>query len=376
MMTAPVPSAASASAAPSGRPAPPPAAPAPEPTTRLVRALRGLPVDATPIWLMRQAGRYLPEYLALRSAQTMIEAVRTPHIAAEITLQPLRRFNLDAAIIFSDLLPPLQAMGIDLTFEKGHGPRILNPIRTGYDVDILAAPPATASMPETLEAIRLVKQELGEGTPVIGFAGAPFTLAAYCIEGGGSKNYEATKRFMYTQPAAWKRLMNKLATVMADYLIAQAAAGADVLQVFDSWGGALSPYDYERYAKPYTARLIAAAARAGVPIINFSTGTGTYLETVADAGGDAVGVDWRTPLRPAFDRVGGRAIMGNLDPVALQAPWRELQARADVVLGEAADADGRPRAGYVFNLGHGILPDTPPDNVAALVDHVHARTAR
>jgi len=320
---------------------------------------------------MRQAGRYLPEYMAIRAKVSMIEAVRTPEIAAEITLQPMRRFDLDAAIIFSDLLPPLQAMGIRLDFEKGHGPVIYNPVRSPYDVDVLATPPASVSMPETLEALRIVRRELPDEKALLGFAGAPFTLAAYCIEGGGSKNYELTKRFMYTEPAAWKRLMNKLVTVMADYLVAQAQAGADAVQVFDSWAGALSPDDYARYAQPFTARLIALAARAGVPVINFSTGTGTYLEAVAAAGGDAVGVDWRTPLGPAFDRVGGRAVMGNLDPVALQAPWRELQPRIDAVL---AAADGR--AGYVFNLGHGILPATPPENVGALADYVHAQTAR
>ena len=320
---------------------------------------------------MRQAGRYLPEYLEVRSRVSMIEAVRTPEIAAEITLQPMRRYGLDAAIIFSDLLPPLQAMGIRLDFEKGHGPVIYNPVRRGYDVDVLATPPATVSMPETLEALRLVRRELPDEQALLGFAGAPFTLAAYCIEGGGSKSYELTKHFMYTEPAAWKRLMNKLVTVMADYLVAQAQAGADAVQVFDSWAGALSPDDYARYARPYTARLIAMVARAGVPVINFSTGTGTYLEAVAEAGGDAVGVDWRTPLGSAFDRVGRRAVMGNLDPVALQAPWRELKPRIDAVLDAAAGRDG-----HVFNLGHGILPATPPESVAALVDYVHERTAR
>ncbi len=349
----------------------PPSLPASEPTLRLVRALRRLPVDATPVWLMRQAGRYLPEYMAVRDTVSMLEAVRTPEIAAEITLQPMRRFDLDAAIIFSDLLPPMQAMGLSLDFEKGHGPRIHNPVRTGADVDQLGTPPASVTMPETLEAIRLVRRELPADKALIGFAGAPFTLAAYSIEGGGSKNYEATKRFMYTEPAAWRRLMNKMVTVMADYLVAQAAAGADVLQVFDSWAGALSPSDYVRYVQPYTARLLTAVARAGVPVVHFSTGTGTYLPEIVAAGADAIGVDWRTPLGTAFAHAGEKAVMGNLDPVALQGPWRELQPRIDEVL---AAADGRD--GHVFNLGHGILPATPPDNVAALADHVHATSAR
>lgn len=333
----------------------------------LVRACRGAKVERTPVWLMRQAGRYMPEYRAIRSRQSMLEAISDSATAAEITLQPVEAFGVDGAIIFSDILPPLTGMGLDLDFLPGVGPRISNPVRTRNDVDRLATPPAEETLAGTLGAIRLVKSEIeSRGIPLIGFAGAPFTLACYAIEGGGSRNYEVAKEFMYREPAAWQRLMQRLVTVIADYLLAQARAGADIAQLFDSWAGALGPGDYDRYVAPYNRTLYAKLLPAGIPIINFSTGTGAYYERVAGCGGDVLGIDWRTPLDSVRQRLGDTmAVMGNLDPVALLAPWRELKAHADDVLIRAGD-----RRGYVFNLGHGILPSTPVDNVRRLVDHV------
>ncbi|MEM0963233.1 MAG: uroporphyrinogen decarboxylase [Bacteroidota bacterium] len=338
---------------------------------RFLDALHGKPVDATPVWFMRQAGRYLPEYRAVREKHDFLTMVKTPEIAAEITLQPIRRFDLDAAVIYSDLLPPLETMGLDLRFEKGIGPVIDNPIRTTKQVDLLATPPAGETMPFTPEAIRLVKEELGDRVPVIGFAGCPFTLSAYAIEGGGSKKYELTRRFMYQEPAAWRRLMDKMVTIAGSFLGEQAKAGADALQVFDSWAGVLSRYDYERYVAPYSANLIAIAKRTGLPVIHFSTGTGGHLDAIASAGGDAIGVDAGPSLREARQRVGDdRPLQGNLDPYLLQAPWRELRAQADRVLDEA------PETGHIFNTGHGLVPATPPDAVARLTDYVREKTAR
>ncbi|MEM1115026.1 MAG: uroporphyrinogen decarboxylase [Bacteroidota bacterium] len=338
--------------------------------SRFLDALANKPVDATPVWFMRQAGRYLPEYRAVREKHDFLTMVKTPEIAAEITLQPIRRFDLDAAVIYSDLLPPLETMGLSLRFEKGVGPVIDNPIRTTKQVDLLATPPAGETMPFTPEAIRLVKEELGDRVPVIGFAGCPFTLSAYAIEGGGSKKYELTRRFMYQEPAAWRRLMDKMVTVAGSFLGEQAKAGADALQVFDSWAGVLSRYDYERYVAPYSANLIAIAQKTGLPVVHFSTGTGGHLDAIAKAGGDAIGVDAGPSLTEARERIGDdRPLQGNLDPYLLQAPWRELKAQADRVLDEA------PEVGHVFNTGHGLVPATPPDAVARLTDYVRERTA-
>lgn len=344
-----------------------------EPTCRFLRACRRLPVDCTPIWLMRQAGRYMAEYQAIRARHSMLEVMNTPELAAEVTLQPLDRFDLDAAIIFSDILPPLMAMGLDLEFIKGKGPQINNPLSTTFDIDRLSTPPAEEAMPATLEAIRIVSAELASReVPLIGFAGAPFTLACYAIEGGGSKNHTKVKTLMYAEPAAWGRLMNKLVTVVGDYLLKQVEAGVGALQVFDSWAGVLGLQDYVRYVQPYNRTLFNLLQKAGVPTLNFSTGTSSYLAQVAVCGGDVVSVDWRLPLDVAWEHVGDdRVIQGNLDPVALLAPWRELQARIDDILERAA---GRP--GHVFNLGHGILPNTPVENVQRLVDYVHERTKR
>jgi len=290
-----------------------------------------------------------------------------------VTILPIDAFGLDAAIVFSDILPPLVGMGLDLEFSDGDGPRIRNRITGPRDVDRLGTPPAEETMPHTLEAIRIVARELEAScTPLIGFAGAPFTLACYAIEGGTSKSFAKAKALMFGEPAAWKRLMTKLVTVQADYLAAQARAGAQALQVFDSWAGiALGLTDYRRFSLPYNAMLFERLKDVGVPVINFSTGTSYYIEEVARAGGDVIGVDWRRPLDEAWKAVGyERAIQGNLDPAALLAPWRELRYQIDDVLDRVA---GRP--GHIFNLGHGVLPETPIDNVRRLVDHVRARTA-
>jgi uroporphyrinogen decarboxylase len=338
-----------------------------------LRACRREKAPRTPIWLMRQAGRYLPEYRALRERHSMLDVIRTPELAAEITLQPINAFDFDAAIIFSDILPPLVGMGLDLDFIKGEGPIFSNPISRARDIDLLGTPPAVETMPGTLQAISIVSNELTpRGIPLIGFAGAPFTLACYAIQGSGAKLFEKAKRLMYEHPAAWKRLMEKLVTVLSDYLIAQAKHGATVLQVFDSWAGILSPSDYVRYALPYNKQLFERIATAEIPSINFSTGTGTYLPTVASAGGDVISVDWRICLGEAWRLIGAhRAIQGNLDPMLLLAPIRELRAQVDQILHDAA---GRP--GHIFNLGHGILPQTPTDTVRWLVDYVHQKTAK
>lgn len=344
-----------------------------EPTSVFLRACHRLPVERTPVWLLRQAGRYQPEYRALREKHSMLELIRTPELAAQVTLQPIESFGLDAAIIFSDILPPLVGMGLDLDFVKGEGPRIGNPISSTRDVDLLGTPPAEETMAPTLEAIRIVRGELeARDVPVIGFAGAPFTLASYAIEGGSSKDFVKTKAFMLSEPAAWTRLLGKLVTVQADYLVEQAKAGAQALQVFDSWAGrALGREDYLRYVAPANRDLFARVAAAGVPVVNFSLGVGTYLEHAAACGGDVVGIDWQVPLDEAWARVGfERPVQGNLDPAALLAPWRELRFRIDDVLERAG---GRP--GHVFNVGHGIVPQTPTDNVRRLVEHVRERTS-
>jgi uroporphyrinogen decarboxylase len=343
-----------------------------EPSSTFLRACRGLPVERTPVWLLRQAGRYLSEYRALRERHGLLELIRTPDLAAQVTLLPIHAFDLDAAIVFADILPPLVGMGLELEFAEGDGPRIANPISGARDVDLLGVPPAEETLQGTLEAIRIVRAELEpRGVPVIGFAGAPFTLASYAIEGGTSKDFTRTKAFMLSEPAAWKRLLTKLGTVQADYLLAQARAGAQALQVFDSWAGrALGREDYLRYVAPHNRELFAAVSRAGIPVVNFSLGVSAYLPDAAACGGDVVGVDWQLPLDEAWAKVGfDRPVQGNLDPAALLAPWRELRFRIDDVLDRAG---GRP--GHVFNVGHGLVPQTPVDNVRRLVEYVRERT--
>lgn len=341
--------------------------------SRFLQACAGKATDQMPIWFMRQAGRYMPAYRAIRAKNSMLTVINTPALAAEITLQPIEAFDFDAAIIFSDILPPLIGMGLELTYEKGIGPRIHNRLDSTYAIDLLATPPAAEVMGATLEAIGLVSAELTpRNIPLIGFAGAPFTLASYAIEGGGSKTYAHTKALMYSEPAAWQRLMNKLVTLQADYLIQQAKAGASALQLFDSWAGlALSKSDYIRYVQPYNRQLFSMVKRrVDVPLINFSTGTHPYLEEVAACGGDVVGFDWRLSAESAFAKLPATvSTMGNLDPIALLAPWRELRFRIDEVLASVGD-----RQGHIFNLGHGILPMTPMENVKRAVEYVRERT--
>lgn len=344
-----------------------------EPQARFLRACRGLPVDHTPIWLMRQAGRYMAEYRALRQKHGMLELIQTPELAVEVTLQPIDAFGFDAAILFADILIPLIGMGLELEFLPGKGPHIDNPVRSGHQVDLLATPPAVETVPGTLEAIRLLAAELEpRGVPLIGFAGAPFTLASYAIEGGGSKDYGLTKAFLYSEPAAWDRLMKKLVAVQADYLAQQVAAGAQALQIFDSWVGlALGGGEYVRYVQPYNRDLLERLERLGVPVIHYSNGTLPYLDEVVACGGTVTSVDWRMPLGWAWDRIGReRPIQGNLDPIVLMAPWREVKPRVDAILDQAA---GHP--GHIFNAGHGLRPETSIDNVKRLVDYVRQRTA-
>ena len=338
---------------------------------RFLRACRRQPVDCTPIWLMRQAGRYLPEYRKLRERHSMLEAIKTPDIAVEITLQPMRRFDLDAAIIFGDILPPLESMGVEVRFTSGDGPAIANPIRTAADVERLRVPAAEEIAPYTQEAVRLASKELADRVPLIGFSGAPFTLASYMLEGGSSRDYSLTKGLMYREPAVWHGLMDRLSELVGKYLQAQAKAGAQALQLFDSWVGALGPADYREFVLPHTRRAIELAGGAGTPVIHFSTGTTGMLEVIREAGGDVIGIDWRTGLDSAWARLGANvAVQGNLDPMILLAPVPHLTRRAALVLDQAA---GRP--GHIFNLGHGVLPTTPPEHVKALVEAVHAGTA-
>ncbi len=334
---------------------------------RFLRACRRQPVDATPVWFMRQAGRYMAEYRALRARYTMLELCHTPDLAAEVTLQPIRRFPLDAAIIFSDLLLPLQPLGLPFDFVKGEGPQVERPVRSEADVDALSAFEPRERLSAPLEAIGLVKAELAGLVPLIGFAGAPFTLASYAIEGGHSSHYAHTKALMYGNPKAWHRLCALLAETSADYLLAQVEAGADAVQLFDSWVGALSPADYREFVLPHSRHIFERLKTAGAPTIHFGTGTATLLPLMAEAGGDVVGADWRIPLDDAWALIGeDRAIQGNLDPTLLLGPTDRLIAGTDDVLRRAA---GRP--GHIFNLGHGILPGTPVEAVEALANHVH-----
>ncbi len=338
---------------------------------RFLDACRGQNSYNTPIWLMRQAGRYMAAYRKLREKHGLLEMVKTPELACEVTLQPIDAFGMDAAIIFSDILPILEGMGLKLTFLQGEGPHIENPIRTSADIDALRTPPAEESLWFTLDAIKLARKELDtRGIPLIGFSGAPFTLASYAIEGGGSREYRLTKQMMYGEPHAWHLLMEKLSAVIGNYMCAQVRAGAQALQLFDSWAGALSPSDYATYVMPYVRKVIAHAKTTDVPVIYFSTGTSGYLPLLAELGADVVSVDWRIDLDVAWRALGTRsAIQGNLDPMALLAPWPELEKCALRLLEQASRVHAN-RAGFIFNLGHGILQQTPEDNVKRLVDLV------
>ena len=340
-------------------------------TLALLRATRREPNATPPVWFLRQAGRYLAEYRAIRARLGLLEICAQPEIAAEVTLQPVRRFGLDAAIIFADILLPIVPMGLDLAFAAGEGPVIQRPVRKESDVAALRPVDVEASLGGVLEAIRLVRAELEGRVAVIGFAGAPFTIASYVIEGGASRHFLETKRLMYGAPALWDGLMSRLTTVVADFLVAQAAAGAQVLQLFDSWVGALSPGDYRRYVLPYTRRVFDAVRASGVPSIHFGTGTATLLEAMVEAGGDVIGLDWRVPLDEGWARIGPeRGVQGNLDPAALFAPKGELRARVRDVVRRAGS-----RPGHIFNVGHGLLPTTPPDRVQLVVDTVREAPA-
>lgn len=336
--------------------------------SRFLRACRREPTDATPIWLMRQAGRYMAEYRALRERYSILDIIKAPELACEVTLQPINAFDLDAAIIFADILPPLEGMGLELEFIKGEGPAIHNPVRTSQDVDNLRVLPPEETLSFTLDAIRLVRRELdARGIPLIGFSGAPFTLASYAIEGGGSRNRIQVKNMLMSRPDLWRILMEKLSEVAGQYLLAQAQAGAHVLQLFDSWVGELTPYDYERHVLPYSRHAIEIARQAEVPIIHFGTNTNGMLHLIKEAGGDVIGVDWRIDIAAAWKLLGDNvSIQGNLDPVALFADWDSLKTRTCHILDSV---QGKP--GHIFNLGHGILPETPVENVRKLVDFVH-----
>jgi uroporphyrinogen decarboxylase len=341
-------------------------------TSRFLRACRGEPTDCTPVWCMRQAGRYLPEYRALRERYGFLEMCKTPEVAAEVTLLPLARFPLDAAILFADILLVLEPMGVGLEFSRGDGPVIHRPVRSRRDIEALAAVPAAVALPFVLETVRVVRAKLAGRVPLIGFAGAPFTLASYLIEGHGSRTYAHTKSLMYHDPAAWHLLMERLSAAVVDYLREQIAAGAEAVQVFDSWVGCLGPDDYRTFVLPHMRTALGALAGAGVPVIHFGTGTAALLELMGEAGGDVIGLDWRVDLDEAWARVGdGVAVQGNLDPVALLAPPEEIRRRVARILERAS---GRP--GHVFNLGHGVLPQTPIEHVATLVEAVHELSAR
>jgi uroporphyrinogen decarboxylase len=335
------------------------------PNSRFVRACRCEPVDVTPIWLMRQAGRYMAEYRAVRKQHSILEICKTPEIAAEVTITAAEKLDVDAAIIFADLLLPLEVMGLPFRFETGEGPVIERPLRTKKDVDALVTNRA-AELGYVAESVSKVVKHFGDKLPVIGFCGAPFTLASYMIEGGGSRNYIHTKKLMYTDPASWRQLMNKLVTVLAAYAAEQVQAGADALQIFDSWVGCLSVEDYREYVLPFATDLVRTLQKTSVPIIYFGTDTATLLPSMKETGAEVIGVDWRFPLDQAWSSLNYRgAVQGNLDPVLLFAGQKELRKRTDAVLRQAG---GRP--GHIFNLGHGILPETPVENVRALVNFV------
>ena len=334
---------------------------------RFLNACWQKPVDRTPVWFMRQAGRFLSEYRAIRAHHTLLEICAQPELAAQVTLQPVTRLGVDAAILFADILLPLVPMGIQLEFAAGEGPVIHNPVQSAADVAALRPVEPRESLANVLAAIRIVRKELDDATALIGFAGAPFTLASYLIEGGSSRNLLKTKRLMYSDPQSWHRLMEKLAQVIADYLSAQIDAGAQAVQLFDSWVGTLTPDDYHEYVFPYSKSIFAALQNKGVPTIHFGTGTASLLPLMKEAGGNVIGIDWQTPLDWAWRLLDYRvAVQGNLDPVAFYAPEDELEKRVERILRQAG---GRP--GHIFNLGHGILPDTPVDQVKRVVELVH-----
>jgi uroporphyrinogen decarboxylase len=337
----------------------------------IMLACRRVAAPYTPVWLMRQAGRYMPEYRKVREQHDFLEMCRRPEIAAEVTVTAVERLGVDAAIIFADILLPLVPMEVGLRYEKEGGPLIERPLRSSADLARIPATPPAASLGFVADAIGIARRALNGRVPLIGFAGAPFTLASYLIEGGGSRQYQTTKTLMYTEPETWRRLMRMLTQITADYLNMQIDAGADLIQLFDSWVGTLGPDDYRRYVMPYSAAVIAAIGRR-VPVIHFGTITGSLLESMPEAGGDVIGLDWRVDLGEAWARLGyDVGVQGNLDPAVLFADLPEIRRRVRVILDRAAD-----RPGHIFNLGHGILPDTPVDHVRALVHAVHEMSQR
>ena len=336
-----------------------------------VRACRRMPVEQTPVWLMRQAGRYMPEYRAVRAEYSLLEICKDPELAAEVTITAAERLGVDAAIIFADLLLPLEVMGLPFEFTAGEGPKIHHPLRSGADIDRLITYRA-AELGYVAESVRRVATHFGANVPVIGFCGAPFTLASYMIEGSGSRNYIETKRLMYGNSEAWSVLMEKLVHVLAEYGTEQVRAGAAAFQVFDSWVGCLSPADYRKYALPHTRALVQRLKHSGVPVIYFGTDSATLLRDMKSTGADVIGLDWRIELHRGWDVLGHDvAVQGNLDPVVLFADEQTVRQRTRDVLDQAGG-----RAGHIFNLGHGILPGTPVENVIALVDEVHAYSER
>jgi len=341
------------------------------PESRFVKACKLQPVDRTPVWFMRQAGRYMPEYRAVRKQYLLIEICKKPEVAAEVTITAAEALGVDAAIIFADLLLPLEVMGLPFHFSAGEGPVIEKPVRTKEDIARLRTDRA-GDLGYVSDAVRLVCKHFGERLPVIGFCGAPFTLASYMIEGGGSRNYVHAKKIMYSSSAVWDELMRKLVAVVSEYAAQQVHAGADVIQIFDSWVGCLSVEDYRRYVLPRTTELVKALQKTGVPIIYFGTDSATLLPSMRETGAEVIGLDWRIPLDDGWRSVGfDCAVQGNLDPVLLFAEWKELKSRAQDILRRAA---GRP--GHIFNLGHGILPETPVENVKALAKFVQEYSAR
>lgn len=336
--------------------------------SRFLRVCRGEPVDRTPVWLMRQAGRYMQEYRTLRTRYGILDIINTPELACEVTMQPINSFDLDAAIIFADILPPLQTLGLDVQFIKGEGPLIHNPIKTFADVAALHYVDPREGLTSTLKAIALVTHELASrGIPLIGFAGAPFTLASYAIEGSGGTPRHKLKQYMYQAPDIWHQLMSLLARISGEFLLAQAQAGAHALQLFDSWVGDLSPYDYQRFVLPYTKQTMDIARRAGIPVIYFGTNTTGLLTTMAQTGNDIMGIDWRTDISLARQLLGPNTILqGNLDPTVLFADTDLIKTSTRHIIDQVG-YQGK----HIFNLGHGILPETPIDHVTCVVDYVH-----
>jgi uroporphyrinogen decarboxylase len=333
----------------------------------LVRACRREPVERTPVWFMRQAGRSLPEYREIRKRHGLFEVCRRPELCAEVTLQPVRAHGVDAAVMFADIMLPVLGMGVEVELVENVGPVVAQPVRAAADVERLAVPEPEEAVPFVLEAVRLVREALSPEQALVGFAGGPFTVAGYLIEGRPTREFKLTKACMYGEPAVWHELMEKLADAFARYVAGCVRAGADVIQLFDSWVGALSVEDYQEFVAPYSARVLAAVE---APTIHFGTGTAHLLEEMAASGGDVIGVDWRVPIERAWELIGHeRGVQGNLDPALLLGPWERVEAAATRILDAV---DGRP--GHVFNLGHGVLPESHPADLRRLTEFVHQCT--